>query len=252
MTPSEAQQHALDELEELGGKPVVLQEDASLQNLARIQIASATRPIHVLSYSPTAAPALAYLVCFQCELAKRTLLAAPDERFNVASTSDTYRAVEKLAREKKGVPAEKLKSYSQIITDGLGTQLRSMPIGLRVDRHLFHEHPELHDQQRAAAERSMKDNVGCLHPSVRTHAPDLVFKATTTMNAAFALEWCRLWNEEAHAVPYRLAGFIEPAERLLGTLNAIPTTPTHDRELVVAWASLLGINHLYQIGPVGL
>jgi hypothetical protein len=46
MTPAQAQQHALNELEELGGKPVVLQEDASLPNLARIQIATATRPVH--------------------------------------------------------------------------------------------------------------------------------------------------------------------------------------------------------------
>lgn len=49
MTPAQAQQHALNELEQLGGKPVVLQEDASLPNLARIQIATAARPVHILS-----------------------------------------------------------------------------------------------------------------------------------------------------------------------------------------------------------
>jgi hypothetical protein len=197
MTPAQAQQHALNELEDLGGKPVVLQEDASLPNLARIQIATAARSVHVLSYNPKAAPELAYLVCFQCELTKRALMAAPDERFNVASNDDTYRQVEKLVQQMKAVPAAMVQSYSRIITDGLGTQLRSMPIGIRADRDLFHAHPELRDQQRACAERSMKENVGCLHPNIRSQAPELILQASATMNAAFALAWGRLWNEDA-------------------------------------------------------
>jgi hypothetical protein len=252
MTPAEAQQRALNELEELGGKPVVLQEDARLPNLAKIQIATAARPVHVLSYNPAALPELPYLVCFQCELAKRSLLAAPDERFNVVSTDATYRQVEKLVRDQKAIPDKMVATYSQMITDGLGTQLRSMPIGIRVDRALYRDHPKLHDMQRAAAERSMKDNVGCLHPSIRSQAPDLFIRATAGMNAAFASAWSKLWNEDAHSVPYRLAGFLEQGEELLAALGAIPDSPTHDRELVSKWANLLKIDHLYQVGPLGL
>lgn len=252
MTPSEAQQHALDELEKASGRPVVVREDAGLQTMARIQMASSTRPAHVLGYSPTAASQLAYLVCFQCALAKRVISAAPDERFNVASTNDTYRQVETLVREKKSIPAQAIQSYSQIITDGLGTQLRSMPIGIRVDRQLFRDHPELRDQQRAAAERSMKENAGCLHPNVRAHAPEMIFQATAAMNAAYAIGWARLWSDESHAVPYRLAGLEERGRQLLDVLDAAPDSPTYDRELVSAWATLLGIDHLYRIGPVGL
>jgi hypothetical protein len=252
MTPAEAQQAALNELEELSGKSVVLQEDARLPNLAKVQIASGVRPVHVLSYNPAAALELPYLVCFQCGLAERTLRAAPDERFNVASTNETYRQVETLVRARKSIPDQMIASYSQLITDGLGTQLRSMPVGIRVDRALYQDHPELRDLQRAAAERSMKENVGCLHPSIRAQAPDLVLRATAGMNAAFALAWSRLWNEDAQNVPYRLAGFLEPGERLLDALDAIPDSPTHDRELVSKWAALLKIDHLYQVGPVGL
>ena len=252
MTPAKAQQRALNDLEELSGKPVVLQEDPRLPNLARIQIASAPRPVHVLNYSPGAVPELPYLVCFQCGLAKRALLAAPDERFNVASTDDTYQQVEKLVRDQKAIPANMISTYSQMITDGLGTQLRSMPIGIRVDRALYLDHPELRDLQRAAAERSMKDNVGCLHPSIRAQAPAPILRATASMNAAFALGWARLWNEDSHNVPYRLAGFLEQAEMLLDSLDAIPDSPTYDRELVSKWATLLKIDRLFRIGPVGL
>jgi hypothetical protein len=252
MKPAEVQQQALNELEELSGKPVVLQEDARLPNLARIQIASATRPVHVLSYSPKATRELPYLVCFQCGMAKRAVLTAPDERFNVASTDATYRRVERLVRDQKAIPENMISTYSQIITDGLGTQLRSMPIGIRVDRSLYRDHPEIRDMQRAAAERSMQDNVGCLHPSIRAQAPDLFIRATAGMNAAFALTWCRLWGEDTHIVPYKLAGFLEQGEQLLDALDAIPVSPTHDRELVLKWATLLKIDDLFQVGPVGL
>jgi len=252
MTPAAAQQLSLNELEELSGKPVVLQEDARLPNLARIQIASATRPVHLLSYSPAAIRELPYLVCFQCEVAKRALLAAADERFNVASTVGTYTRVEELVREQNAIPEMMVSTYSRMITDGLGTQLRSMPIGIRVDRALYRDHPELRDLQRAAAERSMKENVGCLHPSIRAQAPALVLRATTGMNATFALAWSRLWKDDAHNVPYRLAGLMEQGEILLGALDAIPESSTHDREVVSQWAALLQIDHLYKVGPVGL
>jgi hypothetical protein len=252
MKPAEVQQQALNELEELSGKPVVLQEDARLPNLARIQIASATRPVHVLSYSAKATPELPYLICFQCGMAKRAVLTAPDERFNVASTDLTYKEVERLVRNQKAIPDKMIATYSQLITDGLGTQLRSMPIGIRVDRNLYRDHPELRDMQRASAERSMKDNVGCLHPSIRAQAPDLFIQATAGMNSAFSLTWCRLWREDSHIVPYTLAGFLEQGEQLLDALDAIPDSPTHDRELVLKWATLLKIDHLFQVGPVGL
>lgn len=252
MTPSEAQQRAINELEVLSCAPVVLREDARLANLAKIQLEAGGQPVHVLSYNPTVVSELPYLVCFQCGMATRAILAAQDERFNVASNEDTYKQIENLVRRQRAIPDHMIRIYSQMITDGLGTQLRSMPIGIRVDRSLYHDHPELRDLQRAAAERSMKDNVGCLHPSIRAQAPDLILRATACMNAAFALVWSRLWHDEAPNVPYRLAGFLAQGELLLDALDAISDSPNHDREVVSKWAALLKIDHLYEVGPVGL
>lgn len=250
--PSQAQQQALDALEQLGGKPVLLQENAKLPNQSKIHIASAAEPVHVLTYNPTAAPELPYHVCFQCRMAERAMRSAQDEKFNVAGTTETYSRVQKLVRQKKAIPDHMVETYSQMITDGLGVQLRSMPIGIRIDRQLYDTHPELRDLQKSAAERSMKEGVGCLQPSVRMLAPDKIFHASVGMNSAFALMWSRLWDDESHVVPYRLAGFLELGEKLLARLDSLPDSPTHDRELVSAWASILGIEDLYEIGPVGL
>lgn len=252
MTPAESQQRALDSLEQLGGKPVVLREDARLSNQAKMHVASAAEPAHVLTYHPAATQELPYLVCFQCSLAERALRSARDERFNVASTSETYTRIQKLVRAKQSIPEDMVATYSQMLTDGLGVQLRSMPIGIRVDRMLYEAQPELRDMQRLIAERQLRESVGCLSPSIKQMAPELIFNASVGMNAALALEWSRLWNEDAHAVPYRLAGHVGLGEKLLSALDAIPDTPHHDRELVSSWAEILGVDHLYQIGPVGL
>lgn len=252
MTPLRVQQQALDALEKLGGKPVVLQEDPSCPNPAKIRIATTAEPVHVLTYHAAAVNELPYLVCFQCKFAERALRSAPDERFNVASTRETYACVEKLVVEKGSVPRNMLATYSQMITDGLGTQLRSMPIGIHVDRELYHSHPELHTMQKAIVMRQLQDNLGALHPSVRELAPDLFVNASLGMNAAVALAWARLWGVDEHAVPYRLAGFAERGEELLKSLDATPDSPTHDRELVRTWARIVGVGDLYRIGPDGL
>lgn len=252
MTPSEAQQAALESLERLGGKPVVFREQPQLSNHAKIHVAAADEHAHVLTYNPTAASQLPYLVCFQCGLAERALRSARDERFNVASTPETYGRVQRLVREKKTIPEEMVVTYSQMITDGLGTQLRSMPVGIRIDRVLYQSQPELRGMQRVIAERQLKESVGCLSPSIKAMAPELIFIASVGMNAALALEWSRMWNDDAHAVPYRLAGHAAIGERLLASLDAIPDTPHHDRELVSSWAEILGVAGLYAIAPVGL
>jgi hypothetical protein len=252
MTPSEAQQNAIEALEQLGGKPVVLHENAPLSNQAKIHIASGSEPAHILTYNPAATAELPYLVCFQCSLAERALRSARDERFNVAGTPETYTRVQKLVRDKKTIAEDMVATYSQMITDGLGVQLRSMPIGIRVDRVLYAAHPELRGMQRVIAERQLRESVGCLSPSIKQMAPELIFNSSVGMNAALALEWSRLWNEDAHVVPYRLAGYVGLGEKLLADLDAIPDTPHHDRELVSSWAKILGVDGLYLIGPVGL
>lgn len=106
MSPSDAQQAALESLERLGGKPVVLREQPQLSNHAKIHVAAADEHAHVLTYNPTAASQLPYLVCFQCGLAARALRSARDERFNVASTPETYGRVQRLVREKKTIPED--------------------------------------------------------------------------------------------------------------------------------------------------
>ena len=111
------------------------------------------------------------------------------------------------------------------------------------------EHPGL---RRRSAVQQLQDGAACLSPSIKEMAPELVYNASVAMNAALAMFWSRAWGDEAHMVPYRLSGHEARGALLLDRLDSIPDVPTHDRELVTEWATLLGVADLYQIGPVGL
>jgi hypothetical protein len=139
-----------------------------------------------------------------------------------------------------------------MITDGLGTQLRSVPVGMRVDREIHEEQPSLRVMQRAVAERQLRESAAILKPTVRENAPDLIFRASAGMNAASAVFLSRLLGDDLLLVPYRLAGLVETGEKLVSLLDAIPSSRMHDRELVSSWAAALGVNHLFGIGPVGV
>jgi len=82
------------------------------------------------------------------------------------------------------------------------TQLRSMPIGLRVDTWILRHYPELSNLQRSATLRQLRDNLAVLGPDIRKIAPARVYKASMAMNAAFALFWGREWGDPALLLPY--------------------------------------------------
>jgi hypothetical protein len=100
MTPTTCQQLALAAVERASGKPVILDADPKLPNEALIRIATEAAPAHVLKYRAASEPELPYLVCFQCAMALRAVLAPRDERFNVTSSPSTYAAVRQLVDEK--------------------------------------------------------------------------------------------------------------------------------------------------------
>lgn len=257
MTPTTCQQTALAAVERASGRPVILDADPKLPNEAVIRMATGAAPAHVLKYRTAAEPDLPYLICFQCGMALRAMLAPGDERFNVASTPSTYASVRKLVEEKNptwqgSMPEDVVAHYAKMVTDGLGTQLRSVPVAMRVDREIHDGQPVLRDMQRAVAERQLRENAGVLAPVVRENAPELLYLASASMNAAFAMFWSRLWGSDAILVPYKLAGLVETGEKLVSLLDTMPSDRMHDRELVSAWANTLGIDHLFEIGAVGL
>jgi len=126
------------------------------------------------------------------------------------------------------------------------TQLRSLPIGIRIDKWLWDAHPDLRELQKESIMRQQQDNVQTLGAQIREISPSDVFYANVAMNLAFAIFFDRLIGKDLYAVPYRSAGFENSGERLLEIESEIPPGAQHDRDLVDAWAEELEVSDWYQ------
>jgi len=128
-------------------------------------------------------------------------------------------------------------------------QLRSIPVGFRVDSWIMREYPELGQLQRDMIMRQIQDNLASLGPEAKKIAPNKIYQSNVTMNAAFAAFWAKQFSDPTLALPYKAAGFLKAGEELLGILDEISDAPSTDRDLVDAWADRLSLLDWYKWVP---
>ena len=128
-------------------------------------------------------------------------------------------------------------------------QLRSIPVGLRVDAWILDTYPDLARLQRVSALQQLQENQATLGPDVRKIAPRKVYDASVSMNAAFAAFWTRAFHDPALSLPYRTAGYEKTGKELLQFFDQLPSEPSHDRELIDLWGTHLSLSSWYQWIP---
>lgn len=241
--------------EEVSGSPVVIQEDHQSRLPGSLRIARGGAPAHIITYNPTLAPCPDYVIAFQCGFILRFFASPPEHRLDLAGGPVGRRIVQQLLTGPDG-PARKMNLRPDVIEglrdqlfNGLMTQLRSIPVGLRVDSWMLEHHPDLIDLQRAEVIRQLQENLATLGPDVKKIAPTKVYKASLSMNAAVAAFWAHRWGEDSLLVPYASAGFRKVAADLLDLLGRVDTDATHDRELIDGWGAALGLTTWYEWIP---
>lgn len=241
-------------MERKTGRPVEVYPDRDLETYATVKMAKGSAHAHLLRYNPDK-ESVDYHVAYQCGFVLRLFANPTGERYEFGSSVSGRDAVRDMVSGKRGI-AKKLglpKSGAEQLTEqffsGLLTQLRSYPIGMRVDRWIREEHPHLGDDQQASMDRQQRENTQVLDPRIRQMSPEKVFSANVSMNAAYALFCERLLSASQYTVPYRSAGFEEKGKKLLGIWDEIPDDPGRDRELVDAWAQELGVSGWYRWVP---
>jgi len=241
-------------VEEATGRPVVVQPDPSLGNLlAKLTMARGSAPAHLVAYDPLAG-AVDYVICFQCGFLLRMFKVPESERFSLAGSWRGRKEAEKLIGDhlrKNGLsyPKEIRSKIGEQFFGGIIQQLRSVPIGLRVDSWLQQSYPGIVAQQKKAIDRQLNDNATCLRPDVRQIAPTRVLEANVGMNAAFALFWSRTWNDSLLSMPYKASGDLATGERLLTLFDEVPSDPANDKKLIDAWGSSVGLTGWYEFRP---
>ena len=240
------QQSFLKCVEKASGKPVLVQCDPNFSNHATIRIARHDQPAHLFQYKPEHEATLPYLTAFQCLFALRTIEAAPESRFDLASKSnlipDVLKLVQDHTRNSGSVPCHALEKLAQQFGHGLGFQLRSMPLAIRIDQEIFDGYPDLRPFQRRNVEQQLQECNHALSPQIKEIAPPTIITANASMSAAFAMFWSGQWSEPAIALPYVSAGYRQVGDDLLVLTKRIPSDPNHDRQLVDAWIERLGLH----------
>lgn len=244
----------LDQLHELSGKPVLVQADPSLKTLSTIRIARGAAPAHVVLYNPSSSSFADYLIAYQCGMALRVFQLPEGDRFDLTSSYRGRRDSEKLVNEnlqQSNLPINKtgrLDLRNQMLS-GLLIQLRSVPIGLRVEDWVSSTYPALKEQQEASIRRQLTDNLEALRPEIKRFAPELIHRANISMNAAFAAFWTRMWGDAAPLAPYKATGHSVTGEELLGDFDRLSEEASNDRTLMQMWAARLGITSWLEFVP---
>jgi hypothetical protein len=251
VTPTDAAKSVEEKLMAASGKSVLVQRDPNCSGHASIKIASDEGAAHVLRFKPEFESELPYLSAFQCGLALRSIQSKTVNRFDLASTPAMGQEVKQLIEEhlrKSGsaVPISMAPQLCQQLGHGLGLQLRSMPIAIRVDEWLYRDYPSLAELQRKSIERQLQEAMHAIGPSVRAFAPQRIIDANVGMSCAFAKFWASTWNEPEVAVPFTSAGYGKIGDELLGLVQSLDRSPDGDRELVNKWAERLGLAGWFQ------
>ena len=247
---------ATQAVEQASGIPVIVQADTSMKLIAKVVVARNSAPAHLVLFNPKYGEATDYHIVFQCGFVHRIYQTPPELRFNVISTDLGRREVAQLVtdhlrRGKMNLPEQAASELSQQFYDGLCLQLRSIPVGMRVDRWIRDTYPALAEQQKASALRQLAENQGTLSPKVKAIAPERVFNASIGMTAALAAFWGKMFGDVTQTIPFKVGGHLAVGERLLALLEGCPPEPASDRDLIQGWGTELGIQGWYALAPSG-
>lgn len=241
----------IEQVEAASGIPVEVQADSNLpgSHLAEVRMARDGRTSHVVLYRPDSIEPPDYLICYQCYFILRVFKNKPAERFDLVSTAQGEAEVLKEVQAmhaKRGVPAVAMQQLATFIFNSHLRQLRSYPIGFRIDRWIRDTAPELIELQKKAATRQLRDNAAIFRPEVTQTVPAHNLKLNHTLNAAFAIFWAEILSQPEILHPYNSTSFLEPARKLMAISDAHVDNPANDCALVNAWAKELGMIHWYR------
>jgi len=228
-------------------RPVVVKEDKDLSVQAHVRIARGDDAMHLLRYSPGGETAPDYCIVYQCGHVLRLYAAPPDKRFDIAVGPEGRQRMAELLQD-TGIPSE-ARNMGEMLLGGLITQLRSIPVGFRMEDWVAQYFPELAELQQRAVLAQLTQNLEAIKIAASGMFPRKVGAANVSMNAAFAAYWSRKWNDPTLTVPYKAAGYLETGAKLLAIYDRTPDDPALDVQLVHDWAFELKLKGWYEAIP---
>jgi hypothetical protein len=239
-----ATKRMLRRVEDLSGKRIQFMRDEKLPLLATLQMARNGDEFHVFRYQPSNEP-LDYLIAFQAGFLLRLFENEPGRRFDFAPSAEAGHRVEPLVAAGQALDLtdrQMLPEFSKLVAQWALMNLRSLPIGMRIDQWIASEFPELRELQASSIALQQQQNVDLL--SFRRGKLTIPVPLMGSI-AAYALFADRLAGQGTYAIPYGAAGVLAQGEQLLNLWDTVPSDPHHDCELVDRWARAQGLADWY-------
>jgi hypothetical protein len=254
MNLSEITQKVLRLVETRSGIPVHVEPDPNLPGtiLAKVVMARGPLALHQVFYRPDSSSPPDYLICSQAGFILRLFDTPPEKRFDFADSPEGEAAIERLLKAHpagRALPPQAMPQACQFWRTALLNHLRSIPVGMRVDRWLATEFPGLAELQKASTLRQLQDAVITLEPQHRQTSPQQIYSAVEAISAAFAAFWAGRLKQPQLALPFKAAGYFQAGQELLAIWESTPDVPENDRAIIDAWAERLGIAGWYQWVP---
>ena len=235
-------------VEERTGKSIEFMPDANLQLLATLQIARNGADFHILRYQP-GKPSLDYFIAFQAGFILRLFENEPAKRFDFATRVEADASVEALLTAGQALSAQDrlaVPKFANFVAHWALMNLRSLPVGMRIDQWIATEYPDLKELQQTGIAIQQQQNMTVL----AYHLGKLTVPvALMGQIAAYALFADRLLGAERYAIPFEAAGAIEHGRALLRIWDETPADARHDCELVDRWAKACGMSNWYHWIP---
>jgi hypothetical protein len=242
-----ATRELIDEAAAHTGRPIHVLMDAELEVSASIQIARHGAAQHMLRVRPS--EAADYFIANQVLFMLRLLELPVADRFDFSPALAADAAMAETLRGCLGPGGPEIRNDDPLVqnfTRWALMQLRSIPIGMRVDQQIFRDMPSLRASLQAGFKEQNQSNFAAIQRL--EHLASLPRRYLWPA-AAYALFTDRLTGESLHAVPFEAMGLGQGGRDLLRLYDGTPSDAEHDRNLVDAWAVRLGLNGWYRWIP---
>jgi hypothetical protein len=235
------------QLELLSNRPVEFMRVDSLPVLASMKIARNGASYYILQYRPSNNP-LDYYIAQLVGVVLRMFEQPASQRFDFSSDGSGEKILEsniKASANLSSKDMELLPMFVKSVHQWALMQLRSIPIGMRVDSWLFENFPNMRETIKNGLAEQQQMNAEMLGMQVGSLTPPSNQFAPAT---AYALFTDRLIGTN-YTIPFKAAGTLEDGTALLEIFDQMQHSSAYDIQLVSAWAKQLGMRDWYQWIP---
>lgn len=235
----------LQEVESVSGKSIEFMRDEELPVLASLTMARNGAEFHLLRYKPSNEP-MDYFVAHQAGYILRLFQCEPNFRFDLSATGvgeETMASLLNSGVQSESFENSNFKAASQMLTQWCLMNLRSLPIGMRIDEWISTNHAELKDLQATGIALQHQQNINLLSHKISGHYIPSILMGHISAYAMFA---DRLLNVEQFATPFAASGLKQAGFDLMEIWDQTTHTASSDCELVDAWATYSSIRNWYE------